>query len=96
MLGVIWKPTDKLLLEHTSRTPADRYADDDSMGDEEEEAIETTKIVEQVSTFHDMLIWGHDQSPSDTDVFVKGVEEWIRFAEAIHGSNTADEAYIPS
>jgi ribonuclease H2 subunit C len=38
-----------------------------------------------VSSFDDMVVWGHDRVPDSDDTFVKGIEEWISFAEAIHG-----------
>ena len=59
--------------------------EDDDDDDDEPDLPEPVKVVEQVSTFDEMTIWGHDHTPSSDDSFAKGVEEWISFAEAIHG-----------
>jgi len=53
--------------------------------EEEEEPSEPAKILEELSTFDEVIVWGHDQVPTSEDPFVKGIEEWISFAEAIHG-----------
>lgn len=73
-----------------------RQTDEDSMDDEdedehEEEPAEPVKIVETLSHFEEVIVWGHDQLPAADDTFVKGVEEWIAFAEAIHGRPEAEE-----
>ena len=56
---------------------------EDEEGDEENEA-ELTKVLEEIGTFDEMIVWGHEQVPEDDDTFVRGVEEWIGFAEAMH------------
>ena len=30
-----------------------------------------------------MVVWGHEHVPEDDDDYVKGVEEWIKVAEAV-------------
>lgn len=82
--GVALKTTDKTLIEPIP--PAD---DDDEDDDEEPELPEITKVVEQVSSFDELTVWGHDQVPVSDDSFVKGIEEWIAFSEAIHGKSVA-------
>jgi ribonuclease H2 subunit C len=34
-------------------------------------------------TFEDLVVWGHEALPAADDTFVKGVEEWLQFAEAV-------------
>jgi ribonuclease H2 subunit C len=41
-------------------------------------------IMEAKATFNEVVIWGHEMVPDDEDVYVKGMEEWIGFAEAMH------------
>ncbi|KAK0944200.1 hypothetical protein LTR29_004332 [Friedmanniomyces endolithicus] len=61
-------------------------------GDEEEDEVEEVKMMEQKAVFDEMVVWGHEVLPDGGDEYVKGVEEWIAFAEAIHGNHqTADE-----
>lgn len=47
------------------------------------------KISEEVGEFDNMIIWGHETMAEADDVFVKGVSEWIRFAELIHAQDEA-------
>jgi ribonuclease H2 subunit C len=42
------------------------------------------KVVESTAQFNEIVVWGHDQIPDKDDAFVKGVEEWLAFANAIH------------
>ncbi|KAI0445770.1 ribonuclease H2, subunit C [Xylaria telfairii] len=44
------------------------------------------------ATFDELLIWGHEStSDSSADPYVRGMEEWIAFAEEIHSSSTGSE-----
>ncbi|MCJ1417773.1 hypothetical protein MMC32_004118 [Xylographa parallela] len=65
----------------TTTSPTAEDVEDE---DEEEDDIEPTKILEEVATFDDILVWGHEQVPGEEDVFVRGVQEWLTFAEAMH------------
>jgi len=61
--------------------------EDDEADDEEDESDdEPVKLLEAMSNFDEIVVWGHDQVPAADDTFVKGVQEWIAFAEAIHGT----------
>jgi ribonuclease H2 subunit C len=42
------------------------------------------KVIESTAQFNEIVVWGHDQTPDKDDAFVKGVEEWLAFANAIH------------
>jgi len=72
--GLVLKASDRTIIEPV--LPAE--------DDDEPELREPVKVVEEVSTFNEMTIWGHDQIPASDDPLIKGVEEWISFAEAIH------------
>ena len=60
--------------------------------EEGEEEQEPTKVVEEIAQFDEMVIWGHEELAADDDIFVRGVEEWIGFAEAMHSYETLDES----
>lgn len=47
---------------------------------------EPVKVLEVQGTFDEMMVWGHEVLPAADDTFVKGVEEWVRFAEAVGAS----------
>ena len=83
--------------KHCTSFPEDSAGDDE---EEEEERPEVVKILETVGAFEDLVVWGHDLVPAVDDPFVKGVEEWIAFAEAIHGrpqpKQSADDGAEPA
>ncbi|OJJ57875.1 hypothetical protein ASPSYDRAFT_90069 [Aspergillus sydowii CBS 593.65] len=57
----------------------------DSEGTNEDgEPDEPVKVLEKQATFGEYIVWGHETIPAADDTFVKGVEEWVKFAEAIH------------
>ncbi|KAK5078204.1 hypothetical protein LTR64_003389 [Lithohypha guttulata] len=71
--GLVLRTSAKTIIEPTS--PAVQDEDED---DEEPELPVPIKVIEQVSNFDKMIL------PPADDTMVKGVEEWIAFAEAIH------------
>lgn len=73
--GLVLKATDETITDPV--LPAE--------DDVDPELPEPVKVMEEVSTFDELTIWGHDQVPASDDSFVKGIEEWVAFAEAIHG-----------
>lgn len=52
------------------------------------------KVLDELSTFDEVVVWGHDQLPDQDDPFVRGVEEWIAFAEALHGKTPVQEGKV--
>ena len=50
---------------------------------EEGEEIEEVQVLEEVASFDKVVLWGHETLVEGDDPFVKGVEEWIGFAEAV-------------
>lgn len=55
--------------------------------DEEEEEEEEVKTMEEVGEFDAVMVWGHESVVDGEDTFVRGVEEWIGFAEAVRLSS---------
>uniref|UniRef100_A0A093V572 Ribonuclease H2 subunit C n=1 Tax=Talaromyces marneffei PM1 TaxID=1077442 RepID=A0A093V572_TALMA len=52
---------------------------------------EPVKILESQATFDSFVVWGHEIPPAADDTFVKGVDEWIKLAEAIHRESQQPE-----
>lgn len=65
--------------ERDGHLPEDADVDEEF---EEDKALEV-KMMRQESCFDEMVVWGHEMVPEDEDVYVKGIEEWIGFAEAV-------------
>ena len=82
--GVIAISTDRILPSDSSKTSPAVPEDSDLEELHDVEAAEPVKILQAVATFDEFAVWGHDQLPAADDAFIKGTEEWIAFAEAIH------------
>lgn len=70
--GVVASPTDRLV------PAASRNGNV-----EDELPEEPVKILESQATFDNFVVWGHEIPPAADDMFVKGVDEWIKLAEAV-------------
>lgn len=87
--GYLLQKTERKLVEPGS-LPAAKNSDEDGEeegvgeGRDEEEEVETT-LLEQRGTFDKLVVWGHEVVPGDGDEYVKGVGEWMGFAEAVSG-----------
>ncbi|ERF74310.1 hypothetical protein EPUS_01997 [Endocarpon pusillum Z07020] len=55
---------------------------------EHESQAEPVKILKEEANFDAITVWGHDRLPAADDSFLKGIEEWVTFAEAIHTTPT--------
>jgi ribonuclease H2 subunit C len=83
--GAILHVTDKQLPQ--SRTqPQQQPADEDDEDAEAEESIPLeVKIAEQVGEFDQVILWGHGgEVDGSGDAFVRGMNEWVGFAESMH------------
>ena len=54
--------------------------DDDVMGEEVDLEV---RMLETTATFDELVIWGHEVVPGEEDEYVRGVEEWVAFAEVV-------------
>ncbi|KAL8807313.1 MAG: hypothetical protein Q9182_000818 [Xanthomendoza sp. 2 TL-2023] len=66
--------------------PSIRMEDDD--GDPEDEV----KVLEEVTQFDELVVWGHEAIAESDDTFVKGVEEWVKLARAMHAPGRDEES----
>jgi len=83
-IGVVIQKTDKILPE--ARTPQHQASDPDMSADEDADAEipEEVKVMQEIASFDNITVWGHESLPSDTeDVYVKGVDEWVKLAQAV-------------
>ncbi|EIT73144.1 putative ribonuclease H2 subunit C [Aspergillus flavus] len=74
--GIVALPTERVM-PSTQRNA-------NSTINEETEQEEPVKILEKQATFNEYVVWGHELTPAADDSFVKGVEEWLKLAEAMH------------
>jgi ribonuclease H2 subunit C len=78
--GVVLLKTEKVLPAQKLKAP-EMDGDEDMQEEGEEEA--EVKMMEEMGKFGEVVVWGHEVVPEKEDEYVKGVEEWIGFAEAV-------------
>lgn len=54
-------------------------------GEEMEEEQKEVTMLNELGSFNKLLIWNHESIVDGDDPFVKGLSEWIGFAEAVSG-----------
>lgn len=59
------------------------YSQNEQDGAIDGDSEEPVKVLEKQATFNEFVVWGHEVLPAADDPFVKGVEEWLKFAEAV-------------
>ena len=85
------RKTDQLVVE-TPETDelAVTSTDERAAGLEEEDGTDEDvqcKTMEVIANFDEVVVWGHDEVVGEDNEYVRGVEEWIAFAEAVGRSN---------
>ncbi|EFQ92158.1 hypothetical protein CFE70_007953 [Pyrenophora teres f. teres 0-1] len=92
--GAVLHMTEKLLPQQRAQAQPSHDDDDDEDGDDaevEESMPVEVKIAEQVGEFDEVVIWGHGgEVDGNGDIFVKGINEWIGFAESMHADEDED------
>ena len=52
-------------------------------GEEGEEEQEDVTVLNEIGSFDKVVIWNHESMVDGDDAFVKGLREWIGFAQAV-------------
>ncbi|KAI9857152.1 MAG: 3'-5' exonuclease [Vezdaea acicularis] len=92
--GAVVERTERMLPVADKKMSSVIGSGDDEDGDDEPEQV---NILEETNTFDEIVVWGHETLPDDMDdPYVKGIEEWIPFAEAMHSYSAAEEDPVPS
>ncbi|KAK3678084.1 hypothetical protein LTR78_002179 [Recurvomyces mirabilis] len=90
--GVLLRKTDQLAPREAGnklpQVPIEQEEEDDDDDDELDDDSEDVKVMEQMGKFHEVVVWGHEAVPEDGDEYVKGIEEWMAFAHAMHDNET--------
>ncbi|KAJ6113828.1 Ribonuclease H2 subunit C [Penicillium sp. IBT 18751x] len=76
--GIVATPTERISQQPVKNSSAE---------DDVTELEEPVKILEMQGTFDEMMVWGHEVLPAADDPYVKGIEEWLRFAETVRQSD---------
>lgn len=84
--GAVLRITDNLEPQAGAGPRENRDPTDDEGADEAgDELPEEVKIAQQIGEFDEVVVWGHGGTVDEgSDMFVRGVREWIGFAESMH------------
>lgn len=81
--------TDKQAPQAPTQHNVDRTEDDDE--DEVGELAVEVSVAEQVGAFEEFVVWGHGEKvDGGQDAFVRGVGEWVVWAESMHVDEEED------
>ena len=78
--GVIVKDVGKDKAVSPRFESGDMEGSDGYKGDEE---LEETRVLNEVGSFTNILVWNHEDVVDGDNAFLKGLSEWIGFAEAV-------------
>ena len=85
--GVVMCSTDKTLPQNnnSNKPPGDTAMPyDEPSANEDDGQPEEIRMIEENTSFDEIMAWGHEAFPdASTDPYVKGIEEWIAFAEQV-------------
>jgi len=63
--------------------PANASRSEEDEEDEDQDMPET-KAVEELATFDEVMVWGHESvAEAADDPYAKGIKEWVSFASAV-------------
>ncbi|KAG4437361.1 hypothetical protein IFR05_007167 [Cadophora sp. M221] len=86
--GVVVEKTERVLPKAAAGSIQRAGAQGDGVeedGEAEEEEEVEVKILEEQAGFEEIVVWGHEVLPDGmVDPYVRGVEDWIAFADGIH------------
>ncbi|OCL14409.1 ribonuclease H1 small subunit [Glonium stellatum] len=84
--GAVLNITDKAAPQPSSQEK--NSPNDNEEGEEDDEKPVEVKLAEELGSFDEIMVWSHESMPSDTDdPYLKGVQEWMSFAKAMHCSD---------
>ncbi|KZM23942.1 uncharacterized protein EKO05_0009368 [Ascochyta rabiei] len=94
--GAVLHTTDRLAPAQPAHTrTADAFSaneDENDTEDEPDARPEEVKIAVQIGDFDALVVWGHGaEVDGESDAFVRGMREWIGFAEAMHCDEDQDQ-----
>ncbi|KAF2871725.1 ribonuclease H2, subunit C, partial [Massariosphaeria phaeospora] len=92
--GAILRVTEKDLPQTQTQPQGQahkRNQEDDDEEDGEESDNVDVKIAEQIGSFDEFVVWGHgEEVDAGRDMYVRGLREWVGFAEAMHGEEAEE------
>lgn len=92
--GSVLNITDKVAPQINSEK--NNSSNDNEDDEDEDEKPAEVKLAEEVGSFDEITIWSHESMPLETDdPYLKGVQEWMAFAKAMHCSDEENSSTGP-
>ena len=65
----------------------------EQQAEDEETEVDEDRVerISAIGSFDEIMVWGHDTRISEDDSFVKGIGEWISFAETVGVQRSAEK-----
>ena len=87
-----------VVLKAGVRTQSGNRSNERMIRDENEPGINDVEVaigkMDNIADFDGLVIWGHEGVIESDNIFVKGVNEWVAFAETVSESNSASRRAI--
>lgn len=79
--GMVVSSTERVLPKASASSPQN--------DDEDAEEAPEVKVMDEQAEFDEIMLWGHEALPDEMmDSYVRGVDEWIGFAEQVCSSTS--------
>ena len=81
-------------LSPSTKTDPRQSANPTESDDDPDDAEEEVGLYQEVSAFDDIISWAHESLPDQTtDVHIKGIQEWLQFAEKVSNGKSSFLSY---
>lgn len=80
--GVVLESSDQRIVQPLNQPFEVPVDEDDDRTPIPQNTVET-RVMNQKAHFDEIVVWGHEALPQNDDEYVKGMEEWVAFAEAV-------------
>lgn len=96
MVRMVEPGTDRSPAANDDASPAFEqggHADGEGANDTEVEAM---GFMDELASFDSVTVWGHDALPADDEPVIRGMQEWIGLAGAIHSYDLGESPWQKS
>ena len=88
--GVVVKTTARSIADQAGQaTSESEHGGEEDAEEEPEESDGTMTALDEVATFDEVVVWGHDALPEENDPVARGLEEWIGLAATMNAPGVA-------
>ena len=91
--------SDRTIPSRSLESPSQKNTPDGTIdmameAEAEADEDEPIRVLEEIAMFEELVVWGHEVMPDKDETFVRGVGEWIAWAEGIHSFERPGEKQV--